>query len=130
MIHRVFFWEVLPIMTCVSFGLLTGVFFDIKWAMLLCILILGLLACEAGIESSFMEEVPETKKPTMVLDILAWFIAYPLTIFVKFTIASVLSNIHFIVFGLMLVGSIIAIVIICVYAKHIWKDIKYFEYEV
>ena len=130
MIHRTFFWEFLPMMTCILFGLLTDVFFDIKCAMLLCVLTLGLLACEAGIESSLMDEIPGTKKPTMVLDILAWFIAYPLTIFVKFTIVSVLSDIHFIVFGLMLVGSVIAIVIICAYAKHIWEDIKYFEYEV
>lgn len=129
MTHRIIFWEVIPLVAVVIFGFLGDTFITSKWAWLICTIVLGLCSVEAGIENSVLEAKPETKKPPMVLNVLRWIIALPLVMFIIFTIMSVTSNIFIVLYVLMLMGSVLAITIICLYAKYIWECIKYFEPE-
>ena len=130
MIHRTIFWEVIPLMTVVIFDFLDEVLITSKWAWLICTIVIGLCAIEAGIENACIEAKPDGKRQPMVFNILCWILALPMVMFIVFTLFSVFSDIFILVYVLMLVVSVIFINIICAYAKHIWNCIKGFEEEV
>lgn len=129
MIHRTILWVVLPLTTTTVFGLLMGPVLDPKWSLLLCVMILGGIAIEAAIENAAMPTRTGTTKPTIVGNVIGWAITLPLTRFIAFTIGNVNSDINIIVYALMIIGSLLAMAVICLYVKHMWRDIKYFEIE-
>lgn len=127
MAHRIVFWEAIPLITVIIFGFFGDTFITSKWAWLITVIILGLCAIEAAVENANVEPEPDQKKIPMALHILGWIFTLPMVMFIIFTIMSVTSNIHIVLYVLMIAVSLLFIAFICLYAKHIWSCIKAFE---
>lgn len=127
MLHRTILWVVLPLTTTTVFGILMGPILDPKWSLLICVLILGILAILAAIENASFEAKPDTKKPSIAGSVLGWIITLPMTKFIAFTLGCVNSDINVFIYALMMAASLLAVVVICIYVRYMWKDIQYYN---
>lgn len=126
MARRISLWGIFPLVTCIVSGLLMGTIFESKWVLLVTIAILGILAIEGGIELATVDMEP-SKKPAIVLNVFCWIIALPLTKYVSWVLASVNSDIHIVLYALMLAGAAIAVGILAYYMKIVVDNIRKLE---